>query len=270
VDPARFAPDASEPLGLWTRAARPSAARPDLRGLAFEFASRGDRVPGRVWLPRRGEGPFPLIVLQTGWHGAQDAPALDAVAASWTRGGAAVASIDLPLHGERASAKVGRLLRAGLGLEPGAGALATAVVDEFSRQAVLDLRRCLDALGRVEGIDCERVAYAGLGLGSLVGAAFCAFDPRPRAAALALGGGGRGASESDPVRHVGRIAPRPVLFVNATGDAAIPQAAAEALHAAASEPKQVLWLDAGHAELPGRALEAIWPFLRRHLGLALA
>jgi dienelactone hydrolase len=268
VDPARFAPDASEPLGLWTRAARRPATHSELRGLVFEFASRGDRVPGRAWLPPRGDGPFPLILLQHGAHGAQDAPALDEAAACWTREGVAVASIDLPLHGERASAKLGRLLRAGLDLEPGAGALASAVATEFTRQAVLDLRRCLDALGRLEAIDCGRVAYAGLGLGSLVGSAFCAFDPRPRAAALALASGGRGASECDPLHHVGRIAPRPVLFVSATGDPTIPRAAAEALHAAAGEPKQVLWLDAGRTDLSGRALAATWPFLRRHLGLS--
>jgi fermentation-respiration switch protein FrsA (DUF1100 family) len=268
VDPAWFAPEASEPLGVWTRPGPSLPTRPDLRVLAFEFSSRGDRVPGRLLLPPTGSPPFPLVLLQHGAGGAKDADYMDAVAGPWVRGGAAVASIDLPLHGERASAKLGGLLRAGLGLDPGGGELAAGIVREFTRQAVLDLRRCLDALACVEAVDRTRVAFAGLSLGAIVGAVFCAHDLRPRAAVLALAGGGRGAPETDPAHHVGRIAPRPLLFVNATRDAIVPRAAAERLHAAAGEPREVRWFDAGHRDLPGVALKAMWLFLRRELGSA--
>ena len=57
---------------------------------------------------------------------------------------------------------------------------------------------------------------------------------------------------------MGRIAPRPVLFVGATRDQTIPRAATEALFAAAGEPKQLLWFDATHDALPGAALKAMW------------
>ena len=266
MDPAWFAPDASEPLGVWTRAGRPLAAHADLRVVAFEFSSRGDRVPGRLLLPASGRPPFPLVLLQHGAGGSKDAAYMDAVAAPWVRGGAAVASIDFPLHGERASAKLAGLLRAGLGADPAAGGLAAGIVREFTRQAVLDLRRCLDALGSVEAVDLGRAGYAGLSLGAIVGAIFCAQDPRPRAAALALAGGGRGSPETDPAQHVGRIAPRPLLFVNATRDATVPRAAAERLHAAAGEPREVRWFDSGHTDLPGRAFKEIWLFLHAQLG----
>jgi dienelactone hydrolase len=261
------APDASEPLGLWTGAPRPLAGHGDLGALAFEFASRGDRVPGRLLLPPAGRGPFPLVLLAHGANGAKDAPYMDRVATPWARGGAAVASIDFPLHGERASAKLAGLLRAGLGVAPGRGEAAAAVAHEFGRQAVHDLRRCLDALGRLDAIDARRVAFAGLSLGAILGASFCALDPRPRAAVLALGGGGFGPAEFDPVGCVGRIAPRPVLFVNATRDETVPREAAERLHAAAGAPSQVCWFESGHTDLPGRAFKAIWGFLRPHLGL---
>ena len=99
----------------------------------------------------------------------------------------------------------------------------------------------------------------------MLGATFCALDPRPRAVALALGGGGFDDSELDPVAQVGRISPRPVLFVNARRDQRVSPARAEALHAAAGEPKRVLWFDAGHGDLPGRALKAMWEFLGQHL-----
>jgi hypothetical protein len=52
--------------------------------------------------------------------------------------------------------------------------------------------------------------------------------------------------------------------VNATRDERIPRRAAETLHQAAA-PKEVLWFECGHSELPGAALKAMWQFLRRHL-----
>lgn len=267
MDPAFFAPDASEPLGLWTGADRGPSPLTGLRPVAFEYSSRGDRVPGRILLPPVGSGPFPLVLLAHAAKSASDVAALDAVAEPWVRGGAAVASIDLPLHGARASAKLGGLLCAGSGGSP-ESPIAAGIRRDFARQAVLDLRRCLDALARVDGLDGGRVAFVGLGLGAMVGAAFCALDPRPRAVVLALAGAGSGAPEFDPLHHVARIAPRPILFVNATRDANVPRAAAERLQAAASEPREVVWVEAEDGDLPSRALEATGPFLRRHLGLS--
>lgn len=260
-----LAPDPAEPLGLWSRSDRPPASHPDLRTLAFEYSSRGDRVPGRLLLPPRGAGPFPVVLLQHGAGGAKDAPYMDAVAGPWARGGVAVASVDLPLHGQRASAKLGGMLRAGLGLDPGGGPLAAGIAREFLRQAVLDLRRCVDALASFDAVDSARVAYAGLSLGAIVGASYCALDPRPRAVVLALGGADRAAGDLDPGRGVAAIAPRPILFVNATRDAVISRERAERLHAAATGPHEVLWFDSGHADLPGQALKAMWRFLRGEL-----
>jgi len=268
MDAAWFAHDPREPLSLWQRAAPPPATAPDLRAFEFEYSSRGDRVCARLWLPARGDGPFPVVWLQHGAGGAKDAPYMDAVGAPWARGGAAVASLDFPLHGARANPKFAALVSAGLGLAPGAGPLAAEVLREFQRQAVIDLRRGCDALERLPGVDAKRIAYAGLSLGALVGAIFCAVDPRPAAVALALGGAGRGGWHTDPALHVGRIAPRPVLFVNATRDTRVPREAAQALHAAAGEPSEVQWFDADHGDLPGLALRAIWRFLSGPLGLA--
>jgi dienelactone hydrolase len=233
------------------------------RGLRFEFSSRGDRVPGRVILPPEGGARPPLILLQHGAGGSKESEYLDVAAAPWVARGAALATIDFPLHGERANPKLARFLASGA-RAPGDDALRV----EFARQAVGDLRRALDALEALDVLDAARVAYAGFSLGALVGALFCALDPRPRAAALALGGGGFGPPAIDPARFVVRIAPRPVLFVNARDDETVPRAVAEALHAAAGEPKQVAWFDGGHRTLPGVALKAMWQFLARQLDLA--
>jgi dienelactone hydrolase len=203
-----------------------------------------------------------VILLQHGAGGSKSSEYLAVAAAPWVAGGAAVACIDFPLHGERANAKLARFL------DPGAPAHRDdALRIGFARQAVSDLRRALDALERIDELDAARVAYAGFSLGALVGAVFCALDPRPRAAALALGGGGFGPPETDPARFVARIAPRPVLFVNARGDQTVPRAVAETLHAAAGEPKEVAWFEGGHTTLPGIALKKMWGFLASHLGL---
>lgn len=261
-------PDPAEPLDVYTA---PCPAPSGVHGVVasrFEYSSRGDRVPGRLLLPESSAGRCPLVLLQHGAGGSKDAPYLDAAAGPWVRGGAAVASIDFPLHGERASAK---LTERALGYLAGAGAArapeAEALFVELARQAVLDLHRAVDALERVPGVDASRLAYVGFSMGAILGAAFCASDRRVAAAVLAIGGGGFGPREIDPVHHVGRIAPRPVLFVNAERDERIPRAAAEALHAAARDPKEALWFDATHSALPGVALKAMWTFLRRELAL---
>jgi fermentation-respiration switch protein FrsA (DUF1100 family) len=248
----RFQADRGEPLGLWRRPQPAPETHSDLRVEAFEYTSRGDRVPGRLLLPPAGDGPFPLVLLQHGSQGSKDAPYMLPVAAPWVRKGAAVASIDFPLHGERTNVKLTELLREGLCVEGEPSPAAEAVLQEFVRQAVIDLQRALDAAQELPRVDARRIAYAGLSLGSIIGATFCASDPRPRAAALALGGGGC-------------FAPRPILFVNASRDERVPRAAAEALYAAAGEPKEILWFDSAHDDLPGRALKAMWLFLQRHL-----
>jgi len=258
----------SEPLGLWQRPVETPPEATGLRLHAFEYSSRGARVPGRLLLPPEGDGPFPLVILQHGARGSKEAPYILPVAAPWARAGAAVACIDLPLHGERRNAKLTGLLLGALGLEGRPTPAGRIILDEFVRQAVFDLHRLVDVAARLPGVDAERVVYAGLSLGSIVGATYVAHDPRPRAAALALGGGGFGGPDADPARHVHRIAPRPVLFVNATRDETIPRASTEALYAAASDPKEIHWFDSGHLDLPGSALKTMWEFLRGHLDLA--
>jgi dienelactone hydrolase len=258
--------DPDEPLGLWTGPAAPPAAYPELRAQAFELSSCGDRVPGRLLLPPEGDGPFPVVLLQHGAGGSKEADYLTATAGPWARRGVAVASIDFPLHGERADAKLSErllaaLLRGPREAEPG------GLLDSLFRQAVVDLRRTADALERLPGLDAERLAYAGFSMGTVIGAVFCGVDPRPRAVALAIGGVGLGPPHLDAAHYVGRIAPRPLLMVNTTEDETFPRPRVEALFEAAAEPKELRWFAGGHRELPGAALKAMWQFLGPRLGV---
>lgn len=262
-----FESDAAEPLALVLRDAQGAASLTGVAVQRFEFTSRGDRVPGRLLLPADAAAAHPLVLLQHGATDSKDADYLDATAGPWVRNGAAVACIDLPLHGERASAKLGELALRGLFSPKTAGDSLVSLAIDFAKQAVVDLRRCIDVLDGHPRVDTGRVVYAGFSLGAMLGAVFCAEDPRPRAAALALGGGGLGPAEVDPVGFVGRIAPRPVLFVGALEDATIPRSATDALIAAARGPHEVAWFEGGHKDLPGAALKCMWSFLRAHLDL---
>lgn len=257
-----------EPLATWLA---PLPPRPRDAGAAravrFEYSSRGDRVPGLLLLPADGAGPWPLVLLQHGAGGSKEADYLDAARLPWVRRGLAVASIDLPLHGERASAKLTEILLAGLAHPPAQrSAEVQTLWSDFVRQSLHDLGRALDALAPHPELDIDRVAYAGFSLGAILGALFAPQEPRLRGAALALGGAGFGPPALDPAQQIARFAPRPLLLLNATRDERIPRAAAEALHAAAGEPKELLWFESGHHDLPGVALKAMWQFLSRIVG----
>ena len=194
MEPRWLAPDASEPLGLWSTALRAGPGRPQ----AFELSSRGDRVPGELWLPDAGRAPVALVLHQDASGAAAGA---EAAVSAWLDAGLAVASIDLPLHGARASAKLSARL-AGAGGTPTRDALSCELLLDFARQAVLDLRRCLDALPGLLPLDARRIAFAGAGLAAALGALLCAQEPRLRAAVLAEVAGRLPAElEPGPPRH---------------------------------------------------------------------
>lgn len=53
-------------------------------------------------------------------------------------------------------------------------------------------------------------------------------------------------SDLEPARWIGRVAPRPVLFINGARDELVGEANARLLHAKAGEPKAVVWIDSEH------------------------
>jgi dienelactone hydrolase len=263
--------DPREPLALRTRETRAPAIFGDRPSLEIEYTSRGDRVPGHVLLPTSGDGPHPVLIVQHGLNGSRVAEYMTACG-RWADGGAAVASIDLPLHGARASAKMSERLALSAGNAIGGRDLdrvETMLWTEFTRQAVLDLRHLVDALEQIEQIDAQRLVYVGFSLGGILGSVFCGVDERPRAAAFAIAGAGESklGSALDPLPYIAKIAPRPLLFVNAEKDALISRAQTERFYEAASDPKEIHWYDCGHTDLPGIALKKIWNFASAQLGI---
>lgn len=259
-DPTATPFDADEPLGFGVLPSSPTA-----REVGFEYTSRGDRVPGRLRLPPSGAGPFPLVLLAEGPldAAAPARPVAEELAVAWAGRGAAVARIDLPLLGARASAKLSERLVALVADRARLQALDAELWLSFVRQSRSDLGRALDGLLALEAVDAERAAFVGFGLGAVVGAIFCAGERRLRAAALAGAGGGFGPEAGDPARHAAAIA-CPVLFANARRDPQLPVASAQALHDACPEAGELLWSDG--ADLAEAELDAIHAFLSARLG----
>jgi dienelactone hydrolase len=213
-------------------------------------------------MPRKPEGELPLILLQHGAGACADGAEIESVAAALASRGAAVAAVDLPLHGARGDAKLGdRLARA---LSGAVGAAPPALVAEFARQAIVDMERSVDALSTLAELDGDRIGVVGFGLGARLVAAFASLDERVGAVALALPGDGAASPELDPRHYIAAIAPRPLWL-------ALPDAGgAASLFDAAREPKQLLKVDAHARPDAPELLAAIGHFLAAPLRLRAA
>lgn len=58
----------------------------------------------------------------------------------------------------------------------------------------------------------------------------------------------------EPIDYIGKISPRPVLFINGKDDERIPRECVESLHKAAREPKTIIWLEGVHMHPSNTAL----------------
>jgi predicted alpha/beta-hydrolase family hydrolase len=116
----------------------------------FEVISRGDVVPGLLWRDAQASAPS-LVLIAPALGAGKDAREVAALARACAAAGWSVAAIDLPLHGERASAKLSARLAG-----PPHDEADRLLREEFVRQAALDLGAARAALGARTG--AERVA----------------------------------------------------------------------------------------------------------------
>ena len=135
-----------------------------------------------------------------------------------------------------------------------------------SIQQVVDIRRAMDFLLSQPGIDPGRFAYVGHDFGGMYGVLAGSLDKRPTHYVIMaatprfpdwylyapkLEGEAREAfiyqmAEIDPITHVGNLSPAPILFQFSNDDFHVPRERAEEFFAAAKEPKEVRWYQAGH------------------------
>lgn len=124
-------------------------------------------------------------------------------------------------------------------------------------------------------VDADRIELVGVSLGAYVVPPAGALDPRISRVWLVHGGGApdlvfdraledrigwrplrrvaaaflaqaAGSRHLSPERWVGRISPRPVVAVFASGDRSIPRPAVEALRAELREPFEEIWMEGDH------------------------
>ena len=152
-----------------------------------------------------------------------------------------------------------------------------------SVQQVKDLRRALDVLFSIPGIDPARVAYVGHDFGAMYGALAAASDPRVKAFVFMAGTqsfsdwflyGPKPPEDArqkfiaemallDPIKYLPKVK-MPILLQFANEDEHVPRARAEALAAAALEPKWVRFYSAGH-ELNALATRERIDWLKKQL-----
>lgn len=257
----------------------PGEETADYRVIKVTYRSaRDQRVPALLILPKQSsEERLPCVILMHGLGG--DKRMFQMLWGSLTRAGFALFAIDAQYHGER---------------KPSDDIPFFGMYPYRSRdaliQTVIDLRRGVDYLQTRQEIDPNRIGYIGASMGGIIGSMFAGGDERVKAPVLLVAGGDwkilmerstlsmwRDAARNnpqqmqealrvmdvvDPVNWVGRIAPRPVLFINGDADDVVPVDSNKALHNAAGEPKKIVWYKGGHVPPPTDWLTVIGEITR--------
>lgn len=135
-----------------------------------------------------------------------------------------------------------------------------------SVEEVVNIRRAMDLLLSQPGVDADRFAYVGHDFGGMYGVLAGSLDQRPRHYVIMaatprfpdwylylpkIEGAKREAfvaqmSAIDPIVHVSYLSPASTLFQFGMDDPHVPKERAEEFFAAASDPKEVKWYEAGH------------------------
>jgi len=160
--------------------------------------SRGDSVPGYLWLPARRSGQkLPAILAMYGIDGSKDDSEIAHAADLLTGDGYAVMTIDWPGTGDRGSiSKTDRVIK-----------------KDVLTWTVGDYKVAVDFLQAQPEVDPSRLGYVGASMGAMTGIAFASREPRIKTLVAVvpipnpLWGG------DDPEVLISRLG-RPVLCIN--------------------------------------------------------
>jgi cephalosporin-C deacetylase-like acetyl esterase len=142
-------------------------------------------------------------------------------------------------------------------------------------QVLVDARRAYDVLAARPEVDKDRIGYAGLSFGAMMGGSLAGTDPRFKTFILICGLEGfarhyrlsqhpgivqfrnnlkpeefqkllAAAEPIDAKNFIGKSSPRPLLFQAARFDPGVSESDTRDYFAMAGEPKQLKWYDSGH------------------------
>ena len=201
----------------------------------------GGRVPAYLYVPKDSRERHAGVLLQYGSGGNKNTNYIVLIARRFVKKGFVVLTIDVPGRGERKAEKQG-------------------MMDGKVIETLGDYSRAVDYLVSRKDVDAGRIAYCGISWGAITGLTFAAHDERIKVMVSLVGGGGflglvpgqideetrKAVQAWDPVFHVAKLAPRPLLLLNVTKDQLVPRALADALHKAAPEYAKRVWLETDH------------------------
>jgi dienelactone hydrolase len=230
---------------------------------------RGDDVSVLVTLPKRGKGPFPVVLLVHAFS-SNGQYLTRQVGGPLVEQGFALIAPDMPRHG----------LRAGVPKDMFAGDNLEKVLANVT-QAVVDIRQTIDLATQFDELDTSKgVGLVGYSMGSWLGVLAGTADRRIKAMVLMAGGAaaieGRSSKrdgqegvlhlypETRPLEAISRFAPRPLLMLNGKRDRLVPEKQVRALFRAARKPKEIKWYDRGHL-LPLQAANDAAEWLERRM-----
>ena len=221
-------------------------------------------IPGVLWTPQGAAGTRPLILM--GHDGGQHkkAPGIVARARRFAAdGGFAVASIDVPNHGERPTSEEFDRIAAEYRVRAAAGedtsALDTAMYRLVVGQAVADWQAVLTALQQLDHVGGGPAGYWGVSMGCAFGMPLVAAEPRVGAAVLGLQG-------SPALAEAAAQITVPVQFLVQWDDEYMPREQSLALFDALGSAEKTLHASPGkHGDLPRFETDDSLRFFARHL-----
>jgi acetyl esterase/lipase len=237
--------------------------------LSFQ-STPGVRVTAVLSRPSAaGTGKRPaVILLHGGGPRGKDNPNTATMASFLARAGFLVFAIDLPYFGERATDLLTTFSEEEkhqkLYNQPSAY-LA------WVTQTVKDVRRSYDLIVEERGADPAKVAILGISRGAIESSIAGAIETRFAAVALLFAGHFDALEKSHlpsacPANYIGRIAPRPLLMINAKQDSdMIKDRAVEPLYKLAKQPKEIIWTEGGHGFMEEEHRAALVQWLREKL-----
>jgi len=246
----------------------------------FTFASpNGGRVSARLVIPD-GVGPFPGMILMHGGPGTLED--MVGFTRAFTRYGAVSIMITSPYKrpgGWVPTPYMGNTWP-----------LFTYRDVEIKIQLINDLQRAVDILEERPEVDPDRLGYFGVSWGGSMGGLLAGVEDRIKAYVLVVSDGGLVEHTADPgedglnihfsekwagymwptepLHFVGRAAPAALLFQNGRDDPYVPPLDGLRFFIAASEPKSIIWYDAGHG-LPWEFVQDAAEWLQPYLGDSL-
>lgn len=222
---------------------------PGGRQVTLEFRL-GDSpaVPATLLLPTATVA-VPAALLIHGYSSRKEHMS-DSVGRALLARGVASLAIDLPLHGTRQNSIQAQSTRNPLDLL------------KHWRTAVKETKLAVRYLRARNEVDRGRIAVVGYSLGSFLSVLLAADEPEIRAVVVAAGGdlptntpfSAIARTVANPLTAVRKLKGRPLLVVHGRRDRTVLPEQAERLFAAAGEPKEIRWWDAGHY-LPPPALD---------------